>query len=989
MAAIRSRRASSIALLAAATIAVAAAAAGPLYLSTADGTVLRARLVGTGVPQTVVNVGDYQTSNVAARLTIRARPLSRERRMGRWFGPPVYSVVATLSPKVPLVYRPGVCRHLHFISGHCPVARGQITMTARTAHGFHLHLGSTLDGYRLVGIIRAGKPNQPYWLGQDYFIFGDGNYDAAFTTRATVENLPSIATFQLPLIPSRVNANNVDQVETAVAAYESAAVEQLDLSASTRLFAAVNGYVHSADLMTVIVLVVDLQLVLLALIVLFGLVSRAAEARRGEAALAKLRGLPLWQTLTTGLAEPALLILLALPSGLILAYLLIAVAQGLLLPNSLLELQPLSLLAALVAVGGGLVAAALASRRIVLAPLAEQLRAVEGRSSPAGWAAADAAMLALALGAIVELVGSGVINGGAPNPLAAFAPGLVAVAVAVVGVRTLPLLAGLLLRRIGAGGHLALNLAVLQVVRRPASLRQVSVVALATALACFAVVGWAAAGVNRVSRADFNLGAARVLTVAVPGWVSLESAVDRADPSGRYAMAAMVSKIPSERILAVQADRLSRVAYWASGVSHTPLSQLVGWLDQPTRKELVVQGEALRATVSLGGPVSPPPDLTLGVVTNSGLSGTADFGYLRPGTHVYTAALPQACADGCRAVQLAPLWNPSLNGPQSAQFQVTVGQLGEKASRGGWRPLQARFGNLAYWTSSGSAMRLSSTNQSGEPALVMQVTENPSEELIPAASPGALPRVLHGVATNSTAVANPVATSVEDFDGTALTLNVTRRVVALPQLGAQGYLLNLSSAMRAETAPAIHTESQVWLAPDTPARVTSSLRRQGLRIVSAGTPQPAITEMDRGGPALAFVFFLLAAGAAVLLAVGSAVFSLVTSSRRRAFELAVLGAMGLSRRTLWRSLLGEQLLVLGPGIVLGVVAGLVGAVLALPSVPEFTSSIGEPPVQLVLVPLPIVVMVLLLIVVLLVAAWAAARLTARLGSSDRLRSEVT
>ncbi len=86
-----------------------------------------------GPAQTVVNVGNYQTSNMAARLAVHALPLSRERPMRRWFGTPVYSVVAaTLPTKVPVVYRPGVCQHLHFIGGRCAAAQGHIATTART-----------------------------------------------------------------------------------------------------------------------------------------------------------------------------------------------------------------------------------------------------------------------------------------------------------------------------------------------------------------------------------------------------------------------------------------------------------------------------------------------------------------------------------------------------------------------------------------------------------------------------------------------------------------------------------------------------------------------------------------------------------------------------------------------------------------------------------------------------------------------------------------
>jgi ABC-type antimicrobial peptide transport system permease subunit len=113
------------------------------------------------------------------------------------------------------------------------------------------------------------------------------------------------------------------------------------------------------------------------------------------------------------------------------------------------------------------------------------------------------------------------------------------------------------------------------------------------------------------------------------------------------------------------------------------------------------------------------------------------------------------------------------------------------------------------------------------------------------------------------------------------------------------------------------------------------------------------------------------------------------TSRRRAFELAVLRAIGVPSRTLMRSLLGEQLLVLGPGVLLGIGAGLLGALMALPSVPEFASSVGAPPVELVFAVVPIVAMVVVLVVLLAVAASLASLATLRLATWDRLRTEIT
>ena len=57
------------------------------------------------------------------------------------------------------------------------------------------------------------------------------------------------------------------------------------------------------------------QLLLLAWLLLFLIVADAAEARGPEVALAKMRGRGRWRTLTFSLAEPVLLLAVALPAG--------------------------------------------------------------------------------------------------------------------------------------------------------------------------------------------------------------------------------------------------------------------------------------------------------------------------------------------------------------------------------------------------------------------------------------------------------------------------------------------------------------------------------------------------------------------------------------------------------------------------------------------------------------------------------------------------
>jgi hypothetical protein len=63
--------------------------------------------------------------------------------------------------------------------------------------------------------------------------------------------------------------------------------------------------------------------------------------------------------------------------------------------------------------------------------------------------------------------------------------------------------------------------------------------------------------------------------------------------------------------------------------------------------------------------------------------------------------------------------------------------------------------------------------------------------------------------------------------------------------------------------------------------------------------------------------------------------------------------------------------------------------MALPSVPEFASTVGGPPVALVFSPLPIIGMIVVLLILLAAAAGLASAATLRLAGWDRLRMEIT
>ena len=130
---------------------------------------------------------------------------------------------------------------------------------------------------------------------------------------------------------------------------------------------------------------------------------------------------------------------------------------------------------------------------------------------------------------------------------------------------------------------------------------------------------------------------------------------------------------------------------------------------------------------------------------------------------------------------------------------------------------------------------------------------------------------------------------------------------------------------------------QVWVAAGGRHVIAARLAAAGVHVLAVQTADAVAAQLGRQGPGLASVLFLADAAAAAVLAVGGAILGLYLSARRRRYEYAALAASGVARATLRRSLLAEQLAVLGFGVAVGIGAGLAAAAIALPDVPEFIS----------------------------------------------------
>lgn len=868
-----------------------------------------------------------------------------------------------------LVARTGECAHLHIVSGDCARGNGVVVST-RDAQTLGLTIGGTLSvvfnrtasavALPIVGIYLPGRPFAPYWWEENFFGFGPANtatgltnLDTVFATFAGVRALaPAQHIYvlaQLPLHKSALSVDTVGKLESELNAFSAASLRNDQIRVSTGLF----GLLHTAGSVehaaATVVGVVDLELVLLGILILFFVASRTSAEREPDVRLAELRGFAGRSTIGVALAEPVAIVGAAVPVGFLIAWATVsALAPAIFGPTAPVSFTPLSIAAGAVAGVVGVAAAGLGARRSLVGGLsaAADAPSTGGRS---WWSnLADAGIVVVAAAAFFELVVSGDSGAGpsGADPLAAFAPGLLALGLGIIAARLVPWALRFAHRRTAFGPAPALALATRTVARRREYRVQLLLVALAVALATFAVSGWVIAARNRDERATLGVGAPKVLTVSARPGITFLRAVRASDPSGRYAMAAIVERAKDGTTLAVDAHRLSKVALWPANLGLPASTVARRLLPRHLTPPVRVRGSELSITATATGftsSLNPAPVLAADVFDiDTQFPSRVTLGPLRPGTQRYSGSLFGDCPSGCHLVDLAVTWSPKTS--QSARGKrvtLTVHSMAERV-HGNWVTLHAGIGDEHAWTSlSGGAHVF---DDHGTLAARFALTGYGTMLIGPADVPPALPAVVTPT-SNSTASGHR-GPLVVGLDGSTLPGTTVGVVASLPGVGTNAVLTNLSTTEGYLSGRFVADTTEVWLAHTAPHSILAQLEAHGVRVLKSTTDTSAVRELTHSGINLAYLLYLVAAVAAGILLAGATAFALSSAARRRQSELAALRAVGVGTQDLRRAVRAEQALVIGTGLVVGVLAGGISATVALRSVPEFAFRTPGPPLEL-------------------------------------------
>lgn len=959
---IRYRAGRSFVVFLLAVTATTAAVLAPAYSRAAQQSVLTDGLSAASTDATGLTVGAKGTADSAAfkdlaeiRLAMNTA-LAKDQLLADRLDLPVAAIdteVALSGPaasggdvSAKLAYRDNACYHLS-IDGACPDNPGEIAVSKRTAAAKDLKVGDRLTvrmgghdrTFTIRGVYTPTEGDAAYWGRTSYFSAAGGGEgsgeraDALFSMTEDDLRLERAATLstriEYPLRADRVRLDDVSGLRDGIQTLGDR-LRGEELEVSTTLPAVLRDIDTDRASIGRTAPVIAVPLLLLCWFVLFLLVASLTEERAAEIALAKLRGYPSGRAARFGLGEVLLLTAAAVPVGIAAGLLLVQAAAGALLAGGVrVEVRWPVFAAAGIALAAGLAATVLAGRQTLARPVLGLLRRVPERGGRRA-GVADGVVVALAAASLAAAVND------RGSPLALLAPPLLAVVLGVAAARLLGLWSRARLRIARRSGRIVPMLSAAQLSRRPSGQRLVVVITVAVALLTFAATAWDAAAQARRDTAEDTVGARRVLTVAAEHPSALETAVDTADPGGHSMAVVRASQrfdnAPIE-LLGVQSARLAGVAVWR-GHSPAEVGELAARLHPDVAAPLRV-GRDLTAEISVDALPARPALRVAAIVAAPGQAPrTVALGGLTKGTKVYRAALT-GCANGCRLVGLAI--GRAAGGSEPFAVSVAVRGLSTDGA-----PLTSGFDVAGRWRP-----RQSTVSVRSGAALGVDVSgSDPADSVVEHIdTPEALPAVLAGGAPTDDAAA--ATFKLPGFSDQPQPFTVAAHADGLPRAGRRGVLFDLGYATRmaergASLADNATLRYEVWASAAAPADLDRRLAAAGVQVLRTETIDGQLDQLARRAPALGLWLYLLAGGAAILLAIGVVLLTAYVGVRARLYELAALRVAGVRAGQLRRAVFREYRALLGLPLVVGLAAGLVGAMVMLPGIPLVTVGVAEP-----------------------------------------------
>jgi hypothetical protein len=854
----------------------------------------------------------------------------------------VTPITGAIPPTGPLVWRDGACEHLRLLSGRCPDSPGDILVSEADVDNFGLTPGSRTTvrtalegepGVRLKVVGTYAPRDELWWQGQPLLgissVFEGPDPSAAHDAWVATEE-----TF----IEARALLGETSQAGSLVRTPTIGVDEVLVLGASVRemtdqvrstgsdlyvlsglgdLTQQIRAQTDQAD-RTVPLLMAPVAV--LALYVLWLVLAAATEQRRGQVAVARLRGRGPAGAVGLLLMELLPVLLAGIVPGAAVA-LLGGLLAGRLLPGAApVEAGAEFVIAVLLAVVAVVLTTVAAAIRVAREPMDSLMR--RGRMKSVRWTlgALDAFLVAA--------VGTGVL---------AFVTGSLSGPLALAGPALLALLAGLLLghvatrtasawgRRLLRRGRLVAGVTLLEMGRRRETRTVMAVITVASALAVFAVDALVVGERNRDNASQHDAGAPVVLRLPGRDLDGVRAALSTADPTGHRATPVMVSRTT----LAVEPEAFRRVAFFPRGAPTDAQWRAIAPPDADpveltgSRLALTVRTDQEFASADVFGAASGV-ELRLVVMTGTGARRVIPLGTLPPaGASARLVGRASVCSSGCLLAAVQFTTSPGVvvvGRAELADLRVD----GRDATWGGsaedWNTTDAEQ-TLIYPhpATSGDVLDLELSLRGLYPA-----------ELTPAWVPPTIPALLPADREDK------LELEVSGLDGSDRSARSGGRVILVPTMPTRSAIVDLDAISRGSQITN-DARLEVWLDGDTElvAAVTTSLRERGIAVTDVRRLSTVRLAYDNTVATWSLALGAVLAPAVLLIALLVLLVLAVTGWRERARDLAVLRLNGASRGTTGRVAVWAQLPSVVLGIVAGVAAGVLGAALALPDVPFF------------------------------------------------------
>jgi putative ABC transport system permease protein len=687
------------------------------------------------------------------------------------------------------------------------------------------------------------------------------------------------------------------------------------------------------------------QLGLLALFVLVLTLGAAVEQRRPEVAVARLRGAGRAGARRLVLAELLPVVLAGVPVGVAVALGLSAAARHTVLRGAApFELGRGFWLAVL---GAVLLLAAVTWTTTATGTrdrISALLRSVPTRAP--GWrlGAADAVVIAGAGTAALLFV-----TGDLTGPLALAAPALLALVAGLALAHLIVPVATWAGRRLTARGRYAAALAMLAVARRPATRRVVTVVTVAAALLVFSSYAVSVGARNRELAAQRETGAVAVadLTGTDVGRV-------------RSALAGQADATPVVRIggndtafrstLAVDPVPFGRIALFPDA---DPAAIPWGDLRVPTGRRLDLTGTAVSLLVTPAtfevAADRQAATLLLTLLDAAGNQRNIDLGRI-PTAGPARLGSALSCSDGCTVVgfSVSVTYAAAYSGAFTVgDVRVPDGRTDLPGTVADWRPGADRLARIDPAAAGRDLVLRVAGDGRTTPVLTSRWFPIP------------LPAVVTG-STGGTVVGRGIT-------GGSQPMTTIAALPRAPSLDGAAAIVDLDLLAHWGTRAGTGARIQVWFDTEDPAtldRVRTALSGAGVEISGVRRASAVRASYDASVPAWSLQLGVLAAVAGLLLAALVLVLLVVSTWRRRTRDVACLALSGVPRRGLRRAAIGEQLPTALLAVLAGAGCGVLGAVLALPTVPLFAVPRPLSTVDLS-VPWPVVAAVLALALVVI------------------------